>query len=70
MMSTYASAILNQLRSSGFTVEKCSQESQWQIRDNGSVLMWSRSLGDLAKKAAEELGIDGKEMFDKRLVSA
>lgn len=57
MGHTYCSQIIQQLRSSGFTVEKCSQESQWQIRDKGSVLMWSRSLGDLAKLAAKEFGL-------------
>lgn len=57
MNHTFASKIIQQLRSSGFTVEKCSQESQWQIRDNGSVLMWSGSLGDLAKLAAKQFGL-------------
>lgn len=61
MNHTFAQHILTQLRSSGFTVEKCHRESQWQLLDKSSdkaeVLMWSKSLGDLARKVGKEFGL-------------
>lgn len=58
MKGTYSSQILTQLLSSGFTVEKNEKESQWRLKDGSGVLSCSKSLGDLTRKVAKELGID------------
>jgi hypothetical protein len=58
MHHTYSSQILTQLLSSGFTVEKNEKESQWQLKDDSEILAWSKSLGDLTRKSAKDLGID------------
>jgi hypothetical protein len=60
MNQTYSSHLLTQLRSAGFTVQKCATEKEWQLMDKGSILLRSRSLGDLTKKSAKEFSLDWK----------
>jgi hypothetical protein len=57
---TFSSQILTQLRSAGFTVHKCATEKEWQLMDKGSILLRSRSLGDLTKKSVKEFSLDWK----------
>lgn len=62
MNKTYASSILSQLKDSGFTVHKDLKENQWGIYDgnvdnSNSLLIRSRSLGDLMKAAARDFGL-------------
>lgn len=62
MRYTWSSNILSQLKESGFTVHKDLKENQWGVYDNSSkdsnsVLIRSRSLGDLMKAAAKEFGL-------------
>ena len=58
MNHTYTSNILSQLTSAGFSIHKCQQESVWQIKDDKTVMMQSRSKGDLMKKAAQEFNLN------------
>ena len=60
MIHTYASHILSQLTASGFSVTKDVRENRWELKSGKDVLLHNRSLGDLCRKAAKELGIDGK----------
>jgi hypothetical protein len=62
MRHTFANSILSQLKDSGFIVHKDLKENQWGIYDgaidnSNSLLIRSRSLGDLMKKAAREFGL-------------
>lgn len=62
MKSTFASSILSQLKDSGFTVHKDLKENQWGIYDaavdnSNSLLIRSRSLGDLMRQSAKEFGL-------------
>jgi len=59
---TYASSILSQLKNSGFTVHKDLKENQWGVyndanKDSNSLLIRSRSLGDLMRLASREFGL-------------
>lgn len=63
MIHTYASSILIQLKDSGFTVHKDLKENQWGIYDgavdnSNSLLIHSRSLGDLMKEASKQFGLE------------
>lgn len=60
MRHTYSSHIITELKSSGFDFVKCPVDKEWQIQDKGDILFRSRSLGDLAKKAGKEFGIEWK----------
>lgn len=60
MNQTYSSQILTQLRSAGFTVQKCPTDKEWQLVDKGSVLLRSLSLGELTRKSAKEFSLDWK----------
>lgn len=66
MHHTYTTHILTQLRSAGFSVEKCLTEKEWQLTDGGkkttqkTLLLRSSSLGELTKKSAKEFGLDWK----------
>lgn len=66
MKHTFASSILSQLKDSGFTVHKDLKENQWGIYDtnvcqhspdSNSLLIRSRSLGDLMRVASKEFGL-------------
>lgn len=62
MNKTFASSILSQLKDSGFTVQKDLKENQWGVYDgavdnSNSLLIRSRSLGDLMKVASKEFGL-------------
>ena len=66
MNHTFASSILYQLKDSGFTVRKDLKENQWGIYDtnvcqhspdSNSLLIRSRSLGDLMRQSAKEFGL-------------
>lgn len=62
MKHTFASSILSQLKDSGFTVHKDLKENQWGVYDNpskhsNSLLIRSRSLGDLMKEASKQFGL-------------
>lgn len=62
MNKTFASSILSQLKDSGFTVHKDLKENQWGVYDNpskdsNSLLIRSRSLGDLMRQCAREFGL-------------
>jgi len=66
MKHTWSSSILSQLRDSGFIVHKDLKENQWGIYDtkvcqhspdSNSLLIRSRSLGDLMKVAARDFGL-------------
>jgi len=55
---TFISHILSQLASAGFSIQKCQHDSVWQVKDEKSVVMQNRALGDLMKKAAQEFNLD------------
>lgn len=62
MNQTWSYNILSQLKDSGFTVQKDLKENQWGIYDgavdnSNSLLIRSRSLGDLMKAAARDFGL-------------
>lgn len=62
MRHTWSSNILFQLKDSGFTVHKDLKENQWGIYDgavdnSSSLLIRSRSLGDLMRVASKEFGL-------------
>lgn len=62
MRYTFASSILSQLKDSGFIVHKDLKENQWGIyenpsKDSNSLLIRSRSLGDLMRVASKEFGL-------------
>lgn len=62
MKHTYASSILSQLKDSGFTVHKDLKENQWIVYDNpskdsNSLLIRSRSLGDLMRVSSKQFGL-------------
>lgn len=62
MNKTFANSILSQLKDSGFTVHKDLKENQWGIYDgavenSNSLLIRSRSLGDLMRVASREFGL-------------
>jgi hypothetical protein len=62
MRHTFASNILSQLKDSGFIVHKDLKENQWGIYDgavdnSNSLLIRSRSLGDLMRVASKEFGL-------------
>lgn len=62
MHHTFASSILSQLKDSGFTVHKDLKENQWGIYDGAvdninSLLIRSRSLGDLMREASRDFGL-------------
>jgi len=60
MKSTFSSHILSQLTSSGFSVTKDLRENQWELRDGKEVVAHSKSLGDLCRRVAKDLGIGWK----------
>jgi hypothetical protein len=68
MNHTFSNHILTQLRSSGFSVEKCPREKEWQLLDKAQdssqvfsqVLLRSSSLGQLTRMCAKEFGLDWK----------
>jgi len=60
MKSTFSSHVLSQLTSSGFSVTKDLRENQWELRDGEDVVARSRSLGDLCRRVAKDLGIEWK----------
>lgn len=60
MQHTHCSQILSQLTSSGYQLVKCPTEKEWQLKDKAEIVLRARGLGDLCRKAAKELGIDGK----------
>lgn len=67
MKHTFASNILSQLKDSGFIVHKDLKENQWGVYDkaiddnssknSNSLLIRSRSLGDLMRQSAKEFGL-------------
>lgn len=62
MQHTWSYNILSQLKDSGFTVHKDLKENQWGVYDNpskdsNSLLIRSRSLGDLMRVASKEFGL-------------
>lgn len=62
MNKTFASSILSQLKDSGFIVHKDLKENQWGVYDNpskdiNSLLIRSRSLGDLMRVASKQFGL-------------
>lgn len=62
MKHTWSSNILSQLKDSGFTVHKDLKENQWGIYDgavdnSNSLLIRSRSLGDLMRVASRVFGL-------------
>lgn len=62
MKYTWSYNILSQLKDSGFTVHKDLKENQWGIYDgavdnNNSLLIRSRSLGDIMRVASKEFGL-------------
>lgn len=62
MKHTWSYNILSQLKDSGFTVHKDLKENQWGIYDgsvdnSNSLLIRSRSLGDLTRIASREFGL-------------
>lgn len=60
MNHTFSSHILSQLTNSGFSVTKDVRENRWELKSGKDVLLHNKALGDLCRKAAKELGIDGK----------
>jgi len=59
---TFANSILSQLKDSGFIVHKDLKENQWGVYDgavdnSNSLLIRSRSLGDLMRVASKQLGL-------------
>lgn len=63
MKRTWSSNILSQLKDSGFTVHKDLKENQWGVYDgdvdnSNSLLIRSRSLGDLMRQSAKEFGLE------------
>lgn len=67
MQHTWSSNILSQLKDIGFTVHKDLKENQWGVYDkaiddnssknSNSLLIRSRSLGDLMRQSAKEFGL-------------
>lgn len=62
MKRTWSSSILSQLKDSGFTVHKDLKENQWGVYDgavdnSNSLLIRSRSLGELMRVASKEFGL-------------
>lgn len=62
MKQTWSSNILSQLKDGGFIVHKDLKENQWGIYDgaidnSNSLLIRSRSLGDLMRVASREFGL-------------
>ena len=62
MKHTWSSNILSQLKDSGFSVHKDLKENQWGVYDgavdnSNSLLIRSRSLGDLMRQSAKEFGL-------------
>lgn len=62
MKHTYVSSILSQLKDSGFTIHKDLKENQWGVyndanKHSNSLLIRSRSLGDLMRIAARDFGL-------------
>lgn len=62
MKDTFASSILSQVKDSGFIVHKDLKENQWGVyndanKDSSSLLIRSRSLGDLMKQCAKDFGL-------------
>jgi len=58
--STFSAHILSQLTNSGFSVTKDLRENQWELRDREEVVAHNKSLGDLCRRAAKDLGIEWK----------
>lgn len=62
MKNTWSYNILSQVKDSGFIVHKDLKENQWGIYDgaidnSNSLLIRSRSLGDLMRHLAKEFGL-------------
>lgn len=62
MKHTWSSNILFQLKDSGFIVHKDLKENQWGVyndanKHSNSLLIRSRSLGDLMRVAARDFGL-------------
>lgn len=56
-MLTYSSNIQKQLISAGYVVKKQQEHKQWAVFDNNSPIIYSNSLGDLLRQAAEHFNL-------------
>jgi len=61
MNHTYTSNILSQLTQSGYVVNKSlcnnTKQSLWTIADKHEIILQSKALGCLVKKAAKDFGL-------------